>query len=232
LAGAADPADPPLRICGSGDMVGGTLGIEAAARSAPDGATFAIISTNHAINETLHIKQPYRLLTDLATVAAIDRFPLVVGLANAPPVRTLAEFIDHARALPGALSYSTSGPGSFYHLVSEQSRAQGGYEMEHVPYRNYAEARTALIGNRNQLMLDAVFTLAPPIKAGQVRGLVATGSAPAALLPDLPLVSATYHAFEAALSNGMVTPAEFGFLLAADVARQAAALRQAGVQPE
>jgi tripartite-type tricarboxylate transporter receptor subunit TctC len=187
--------------------VAGTLGMEAAAKSAPDGQSFVLVTSNHAINETLQPKRPYRLLVDLVAVASIDTFPFVLAVTNGLPVRDVASLLAHGRAHSGALNYATSGPGSAYHLAMERLAQAGGFTMQHVPYRNYNEARTALIAGQVDLLFDAVFTLAPLIRAGQVRGLATTGLAPAALLPDLPTVAATVPGFEAALWNGLLAPA-------------------------
>lgn len=207
----------------------GTVGVDATVRSAPDGYTIVIITANQAINETLQKSQPYRLLTDLAPVAAVNSFPLALAVSNTLPVRSVAELVAYAKANPAALSYATSGPGSLYHLVSERFRRLGGFEMEHVPYRNYNEGRTAVISGQPQLIFDAVFTLAPLIKAGQLRGLATTGAAPSTMLPDLPLMSATYPGFEATLWNGILAPRATPPEL---VARLNAAIGQVLAEPE
>jgi len=207
----------------------GSIGVDAAAKSPPDGHTIVIITANQTINETLQKAQPFRLLADLAPVAAVNSFPLALAVTNAVPARTVAEFVAYAKANPGRLSYASSGPGSLYHLVGEQFRRLGGFEMEHVPYRNFNEGRTAVISGQPQLIFDAVFTLAPLIRGGQLRGLATTGVAPSAMLPELPLMSASYPGFEATLWNGILapraTPPEI-------VARLNAAIGQVLAEPE
>jgi tripartite-type tricarboxylate transporter receptor subunit TctC len=79
--------------------------------------------------------------------------------------------------------------------------------MQHVPYRNYAEARTALIAGQIQLLFDAVFTLTPLIRGSQIRGIATTGLQRAALLPELPTIAETFPGFEAALWNGLFAAA-------------------------
>jgi tripartite-type tricarboxylate transporter receptor subunit TctC len=207
----------------------GTIGVDVAAKSPPDGYTFVLVTANQAINETLQPRRPYRLLTDLVPVAAIDRFPLALAIANRLPPQTLADFIVYARANPGTLSYGSSGPGSIYHLTAERLRVAGGFEMQHVPYRNYGEARTALIAGQIQLMFDATFTLAPLIRAGQVRGLATTGAVRAAQLPELPTLGETLPGFEASLWNGMLGPAG---LPASIIQRMNAAVNRILADPE
>jgi tripartite-type tricarboxylate transporter receptor subunit TctC len=185
----------------------GTIGIDAVAKSAPDGHVLGVGTTNQAINETLQSRRPFRLLDDLAPVAMMDSFPFALAIANALPIRSLDELLAYARANPGRLDYASSGPGSALHLTVERLCAQGKVTMQHVPFRNYADARTALMAGQVHLLFDAVFTLAPLIRAGQIRGLATTGPARAALLPELPTLAETWPGFEAGLWNGLLAPA-------------------------
>jgi tripartite-type tricarboxylate transporter receptor subunit TctC len=186
---------------------GGTLGAAAVAQAAPDGTTFLIITTNHAINETLQPKRGYDLLRDFTPVAGINALPLALAVANAVPAKTVPELVAYAKANPGKLDYATSGPGSLYHLISEQFAKRSGIEMQHIPFRNFNEGRTALIAGQVQVMFDAAFTLAPLIQEGRIRGLATTGTARLALLPELPLLSDSVPGLQALLWNGLLGPA-------------------------
>ena len=271
-------ADRLGRALGQGVVVenrpglAGTIGVDAVAKSAADGYSLVVGTTNQAINETLQPRRPFRLLTDLAPVALLDSFPFALAVANRLPVTSVPELVAHARANPGVLNYASSGPGSALHLTMERLRAEAGVTMQHVPYRNYAEARTGLIAGQIDLLFDAVFTLAPLIRGGQIRGIATTGPARAALLPDVPTIAETFPGFEAGLWNGVFAPAatppavlerlhaeinriladaemvaayarlgavvtpmgmaEFRAFLEAEIARHAAVVAAAGVQPE
>lgn len=185
----------------------GTIGVDLVAKSPPDGYSLVTGTTNQAINETLQPRRPFRLMTDLAPVAMLDSFPFALVVANNLPVHSLAELFAHAKANPGVLNYASSGPGAALHLTMERLAAQAGIRMQHVPYRNYAEARTALVAGQIQLLFDAVFTLTPLIRAGQIRGIATTGLQRAALLPELPTLAETYPGFEAGLWNGLFAAA-------------------------
>lgn len=185
----------------------GSIGVDAVAKSPPDGHTLVVATTNQAINETQQLRRPFRLMTDLSPVAMMDSFPFALAVANNLPVRSLAELVAHAKAHPGALNYASSGTGAALHITMERLRSQAGIEMQHVPYRNYAEARTALIAGQIQLLFDATFTLAPLIQGGQIRGIATTGLQRAAMLPDLPTLAETWPGFQAALWNGILAPA-------------------------
>lgn len=185
----------------------GTIGMDAIAKSAPDGYSLVTGTTNQAINETLQPRRPFRLMTDLVPIAMLDSFPFALVVANNLPVHSLAELIAHAKANPGVLNYASSGPGAALHLTMERLAAQAGIRMQHVPYRNYAEARTALVAGQIQLLFDAAFTLTPLIRGGQIRGLATTGLQRATLLPELPTIAETFPGFEAGLWNGLFAAA-------------------------
>jgi tripartite-type tricarboxylate transporter receptor subunit TctC len=207
----------------------GTIGVDNVAKSAPDGLSLVVGTTNQTINETLQPRRPFRLMTDLTPVAMIDYVPFALAVANALPVHSVSELVAYAKAHPGELNYASSGPGSALHLTMERLRVQAGVEMQHVPYRNYAEARTALIAGQIQLMFDGAFTLAPLIRAGQIRGLATTGLTRDAQLPELPTLAETWPGFEASLWNGMFGPAG---MPAAVVARLNTEVNRLLVEPE
>lgn len=186
---------------------GGTVGAAEVARAAADGTSFLIITTNHAINEALQPRRGYDLLRDFTPVASINALPLALAIANAVPARSVAEFVAHAKANPGRLDYASSGPGSLYHLMAERFARRAGIQLQHVPYRNFNEARTALIAGQIHMMFDAAFTLAPLIQEGRIRGLATTGAERLALLPDLPLLSESLPGLDAMLWNGLLGPA-------------------------
>ncbi|MBL6454058.1 tripartite tricarboxylate transporter substrate binding protein [Belnapia sp. T6] len=185
----------------------GTIGMDVVAKAPPDGHTIGMGTTNQTINETLQPRRPFRLLEDLVPVAMVDSVPFALAVSNALPVRNLAEFIAHAAAHPGALNYASSGPGSALHLAMERLARQAGIQLQHIPFRNYAEARTALMAGQIQAMFDGSFTLAPLIRAGQIRGLATGGLKRDPQLPELPTLAETWPGFEAGLWNGLFGPA-------------------------
>ncbi len=185
---------------------GGTVGAAAVSQAAPDGTTFLIITTNHAINETLQPRRGYDLMRDFTPVAMINALPLALAVANAVPARTVPELASYAKVNPGKLNYATSGPGSLYHLFSELFAKRTGIEMQHIPFRNFNEGRTALVAGQVQVMFDAAFTLAPLIQEGRIRGLATTDTQRVPILPDLPLLSDSVPGLTATLWNGLLAP--------------------------
>ena len=96
---------------------GNNIGTDIALKAQPDGYTLLLVNPANAINATLYTKLPFDFLRDWAPVAGIIRVPNVMEVTNSLPAKTVAEFIAHAKANPGKLSYGSSGFGSIHHLA-------------------------------------------------------------------------------------------------------------------
>src|SRR5213592_3058519 len=155
---------------------GAVLGTEIAAKSAPDGYTLLVMSNTHTVNESLLANRPYQLLRDFTPVAPINYSDLVLVVNPEVKARTLQEFIALAKAEPGKLNYASSGPGTPYHMAGELFKAMSGTDILHVPHKNSADARNAVIGGHVQMMIDAVTAMKGHVDAGQVRALATTGA--------------------------------------------------------
>ena len=164
----------------------GILAVEALARSAPDGSTFAVVIAAHAANTTLYPKLPYDPKKDIAAVSLIGLSPLVAAVNNDLPYKTVPELLAHARAHPGKISFGSSGNGSAAHLSTELLKSVTNTFMVHIPYRGAAAALTDLMGGQIQLFLDAAQGLINPGKAGKVRLIGVAADKRLAALPDVP----------------------------------------------
>jgi tripartite-type tricarboxylate transporter receptor subunit TctC len=203
---------------------GALIGTDIAAKSAPDGYTLLMMSNTHTTNETLFANKPYALMRDLVAVTPVNSSDLVMVVHPSVPAKTLQEFIALAKAKPGQLSYSSSGPGTPYHMAGELFKAMSGTDILHVPHKGSAEARNDVMGGHVQMMFDAVTAMKGNIDAGQVRALATTGEKRSAVLPDVPTVSeAGVPGYEATIWLGIMapkgTPPEIVDRLNAEIAR-------------
>jgi tripartite-type tricarboxylate transporter receptor subunit TctC len=167
----------------------GTIGLNATARSAPDGHTLVFVSETHAAAESLYPQRGYSILKDLVPVAPIGNFPQVLVVNKNLPVNSLKELIDYARAHPNKLSYGSGGVGNTYHMAMELMDQMAGIKMQHVPYRSAANARIDLISGQIQLMFDTVGSMQPHITAGSVRALAMSSAQRFAVMPNVPTVA-------------------------------------------
>ncbi|SDD32518.1 Tripartite-type tricarboxylate transporter, receptor component TctC [Paracidovorax valerianellae] len=160
--------------------------MDAVAKAAPDGHTFAVVIAAYAANTTLYPKLPYDPKKDLTGVSLMGVSPLVAAVAMNAPFKTTAELVAYARANPGKLSFASSGNGSAAHLTSELMRLITKTDMVHVPYKGASPALADLMGGQVPLFLDPPPNLIQPAKAGKIRliGVASDKRVPA--LPDVP----------------------------------------------
>ena len=128
---------------------GGNLSLQAVARAPADGHTLLLIATPHAINVTLYEKQGVNVVRDIAPIASINNDLFVMLVNPSSPIKSVAEFIAHAKSNPGKVNLTSSGNGNLTHLSGELFRMASGIELVHVPYRNTPAALTAPDGRRS-----------------------------------------------------------------------------------
>jgi tripartite-type tricarboxylate transporter receptor subunit TctC len=163
----------------------GNIGIETAAKSAPDGytilvATDAVTSNPHIFNMTI---DP---LKDLVPVIHLSRQPIVLAAHPSLGVSTLAELVALAKQQPG-LRYATgSGVGSPQHMVVQWFAKIAGIKLEQVPYRGGSQAINDLLGGHMKLGSLGSTPLIPHYKAGTLRLLAQSSKARSPSLPDVP----------------------------------------------
>src|SRR5690349_11354154 len=186
---------------------GSVVGTDVAAKSAPDGYTLLLMSNTHTVNESLLPNKPFALMRDFVPVAPINYSDLVMVVHPSVPAKDLKEFIALAKAKPGGLNYASSGTGTPYHMAGELFKSMSGTNIVHVPYRGSSGARKDVLGGQVQMMFDAITTMAPNVKAGQVRALATTGAKRSTVLPDVPTVEeAGVPGYETTIWLGLMAP--------------------------
>lgn len=184
----------------------GNIGTEAALRAPADGYTLLFTAPHNAINATLYPKLTFDFLKDSAPVAGIARTPSVMEVHPSVPAKTVAEFIDYAKAHPGKINMASPGNGTAIHLAGELFMAMTGVKLLHVPYRGGAPALTDMISGQVQVMFDALPSSIGHIQSGALRALAVTTDKRSEALPDLPTVAETVPGYEASVWYGMVAP--------------------------
>ena len=186
---------------------GGTIGADAASKSAPDGYTLLLAtSSTHSIGPAINPKIPYNAETDFTPIAYVASSPNVVVVPNTLPVKTMRELIDYARKNPGKLNYASSGNGTIVHLTTEYFKAQSDTFILHIPYRGTALAIPDLVSGKVDVMFDSFVTGMPHVKDGKLRALAVTSAKRSALAPDMPTVSEVLPGFESVTWFGLYGP--------------------------
>lgn len=188
---------------------GGNIGIDAVAKSAPDGYTLALGQTsNLSINPTLYGKMPYDSIKDIAPVAVVASAPLVLAVGANSPYKTLADVVKASKAKPGSVNIATSGNGTVAHLASELFQKMAGIKLTHIPYKGAAQAATDVIGGQVELYLSSVPTLIGHIKGGKMRAIAVTSLKRVDDIPQVPTIAESgYKGFDTATWFGFVAPA-------------------------
>ncbi len=165
----------------------GTIGMDAVAKAAPDGATLGLaLNGNLVINPFIQKQMPFDAQKDLIPVAAIGDAPQMIAINAEVPAKTFHEFQALAKAKPGAFAYGSAGPGSLPHLSAAEFARMAGIEMTHVPYRGNAPAMTDLIAGRIQLISSSIGTFRTALDAGKIRLLLTATKERLPYLPQLP----------------------------------------------
>ncbi len=188
---------------------GGNLGVEAVAKSPPDGYTLVLGQTsNMAINATLYPKLPYDPQKDLAPIVLVAQAPLVLVTAAGSPFKTLDDVVKAAKSKPGAINFASPGNGTVAHLTSELFQKAAAIKLQHIPYKGAAQALTDVISGSVELYMSSVPTLLAQIRQGKLRALAVTSAKRVDDLPDVPTIQELgYPGFDASTWFGFLAPA-------------------------
>jgi tripartite-type tricarboxylate transporter receptor subunit TctC len=177
------------------------------ARSDPDGYTMLTGTSALATTRLLYRSIPYSL-SDLAPVAMICSFPLLLLVPTSSPAKSVAEFIAFAKNNKGHVTYASPGVGTAPHLAGEMLKQMAGIEMTHVPYRGDAPALTDTIAGRVDLQIGGPAML-EQARSGQVRALAFASAKRSPLEPELPTVAeAGFPDFDASGFFAFFVPAK------------------------
>jgi tripartite-type tricarboxylate transporter receptor subunit TctC len=182
------------------------IATEAVVRAPADGYTLLLVTASNAINATLYDKLGFNFIRDIAPVAGIISYPLVMQVNPSFPAKTVPEFISHAKSNPGKVSYGSGGIGTSIHVASELFKMMAGIDMIHVPYRGGAPAMTDLMAGQIQVVFNPVPESMEHIKAGKLRPLAVTSATRSEALPEVPTVADFVPGFEASALQGIGAP--------------------------
>ena len=183
------------------------IGAASVAHATPDGYTILLSGSPATINETLYTNLDFSFAKDFAQVASIERAPLVMVVNPAFAAKTVAQFIDYAKANPGKINMGSGGVGSTGDVAGELFNLMTGLKMAHVPYRGEAPSVTDLLAGQIQVMFSTPGSVVSFIKAGTLRPLGVTGAGRMAVLPDVPAIGETLSGYEAVSWAGLSAPA-------------------------
>ena len=185
---------------------GTTTGVTITARANPDGYTIIMLSSAFPASAALY-KLPYDPVKAIAPIAMVAAGPMFLAVNPSVKAANLKEFIELARAKPGALNYGSGGVGSSTHLATELFRQMSNTDVVHVPYKGIGAALNDLIGGQIQFYLAPAAALFPYAKAGRLRLLAVSGEQRSPELPELPTIGELVPGYSATFWYGLGAPA-------------------------
>ncbi|MBR0653989.1 Bug family tripartite tricarboxylate transporter substrate binding protein [Plastoroseomonas arctica] len=187
---------------------GGGIGLDAVAKSPPDGYTIGLGQTsNLAINPALYRTLPYDPLRDFTPIGIVARQPNIIVVARSSPVRNLADLIALARARPGQLSAGHPGNGTVGHLQGEVMNRRANIDITQVPYRGAGGVVADLLAGRLDVYSANPLSVKGVLESGDVRAIAVTSATRAAAFPDVPTLIEQGLPLELVNWTGLVAPA-------------------------
>ena len=187
----------------------GTIGVELAARAAPDGYTIVMghVGT-FGVNPTLYPKLPYDAIRDFAPITVLATVPNGMAVHPSLPVKTARDFVALAKAKPGELLYASGGSGSASHLAGEYFKLLTKIEMVHVPYKGTAPAMISMISGQTTMTITGMVALMPHVKSSRLKLLGVATLKRLSIMPEIPTINESgVPGYDANQWYGVLAPA-------------------------
>jgi len=188
---------------------GGTVGSAYVAKAAPDGYTLGMgVTGSHGVSYSLYSKPPYDPVKDFAPISMVVNSPLILVRTPEIPAKTVAEFVDYAKANPGKVSYGSPGNGTSMHLTGEMFAQATAVSLLHVPYKGSAGVLNDLLGGQLQSAFADLLVVQQFIKSGKLQPIAVTSSTRHPMFPEVPTIAESgVPNFEALSWQGLFAPA-------------------------
>ena len=187
---------------------GGMIGVDAVAKSAPDGYTIGLAAAG-ALTTNIHLypSMPFHPEKDLAPLSMLAMIPFFL-VAHPSQPDSLKGVIEAAKAKPGALSYGHGGQGSTMHLAGELLNMMAKVQVQAVPYKGSGPVSADVLGGQVPLGVVDVPSAIANVKAGKLRALAVTSRQRISAAPEVPTFEeAGLRGYEAVGWFGAVAPA-------------------------
>jgi tripartite-type tricarboxylate transporter receptor subunit TctC len=187
---------------------GTIIGVDAAAKSAPDGYTLLFSGDAATINTASGRALPYDLMRDLKPITLVfSSAQFVVAGAKDPRFNSMQDLVKYAKAHPDTLKFGTSGVATSTHLSTETINAAAGIKAIHVPFKGIAPALNSLQGGHVDYSVAGSSATVPAVNGGQLKALAVTSRARSPVLPQVPTLIEQGVNAETASWYGVLVPA-------------------------
>lgn len=180
----SSPLGQPIVIDNRPGANGG-IGMQAVARSKPDGYTLVVGTGSSTVVPPIIAKQvPVDLFKDFVPVATMANTPLLLTVASDSPFTSVADLVAAAKKSPGTLTYGNSA--GLYRIAMEALNTQAGIDLLAIPFKGPSQASTELLAGRLSVTPDALGAAGPMLQGKRMRALAILGSNRTPALPDTP----------------------------------------------
>lgn len=162
---------------------------EALVRSAPDGYTIAIVSSNYASNAIMQPGLSFDTIKDITPISMVVINTVLILVPQDSSIHSLADLVAQAKAKPGAISYATPGFGTAMNFAGELLKSRAAINLIHVPYKGAGPALNDLLGNQVPVAIMGIGPAMPFITSGKVRPIAITTEKRSKNLPNVPTVA-------------------------------------------
>jgi len=169
---------------------GGIVGLQALAKTVPDGMTLSVVSNNVVIFPSVYKALPFDMPGDFTPIAVIGATPIVIVVNPSKVAATNhKEFVALLKSKPGELNYGSGGNGTILHLAGEMYIDEVGASAKHIPYKGVGPMVTDLIGGQIEFATLALPSVQQHIKSGALRAIGMGGAQRTPAAPEIPTIA-------------------------------------------
>src|SRR5450432_851956 len=183
---------------------GAIVATEYVAKSSPDGYTLLMSAGGISINPAVYAKLPYDAVNDFVAVSELGSFPLIMIVAAASPIKTVADLVTYAKANPDKTNYASSSAS--FQLVTELFKQKTGAPMQVIPYKSANESVLAVISGQVTTTIADAGPVVSQVKSGTARALAVATPRRIDDLPDVPTLKEAGADVDAVLWSGIFAP--------------------------
>jgi tripartite-type tricarboxylate transporter receptor subunit TctC len=187
----------------------GAVGNQTVATAKPDGYTLLMALVSISVLpevDKLFARPPNYTLSQFTGIARINADPSMLVVRADTPWKTLKDFVDDAKKRPGEIVFSSSGLYGAAHIPIEMFMQASGIKLRHLPTTGGGPMMNAILGGHSQVTMTPVSLAAAHVKAGKLRLLAHTGTAPVAAYPEVPSFKSQGYDVEYTAWAGLVAP--------------------------
>lgn len=186
----------------------GVVGIDAVARSSPDGYTVGLSGMGPSVLAHVTGAKPPFTIKDLVFVGHAGLVEMMIVASLQTPYSTVRQLVDAAKSNPGKIPFGHAGTGSPANLAFELFKAMSGIDMPAISYKGDGPAIADVVGGHIPVVSASVASAVPHIKAGKIKALAVDSPTRSASLPDVPTVAESgIPGYEAGTFNLLVVAA-------------------------